>query len=81
MVTETDMKKMIERWKRGTRALRIYDQRYGHHVVRLLERYNGPSLKLFDDYLEAATFVLFVGMLRDMENRDIDLDDEKRKEV
>jgi hypothetical protein len=74
MVTETDMMKMIERWKRGTRALRIYDQRYGHHMIRLLGCYNGPTLRLFDDYLEAATFFILVGMLRDMENKDTNLD-------
>jgi hypothetical protein len=73
MVTETDMMKMIERWKRGTRALRIHDQQYGHRMIRLLERYHGPTLRLFDDYLEAATFFILVGMLRDMENRDIEL--------
>jgi hypothetical protein len=70
MVSEADMKKMIERWKRGTRPLKIYEQQYGEHLVRLLERYNGPALKIFDDPLEAATFVLLTGLLKDLD-RDV----------
>jgi hypothetical protein len=67
MVTEADMKKMIERWKRGTRPLKIYEQQYGEQLVRLLEQYNSPALKIFDDPLEAATFVLFTGLLKDLD--------------
>lgn len=74
MVTEADMKQVIERWKRGIRPLKIYEQKYGEHLVQLLERYNGPDLRLFDDYLEAVAFILFIGLLKEMDNKDTDTD-------
>jgi hypothetical protein len=36
----------------------------------LLERSNGPDLRLFDDYLEAAAFILFIGLLKEMDTTD-----------
>jgi hypothetical protein len=62
MVSEADMKKIIDHWKRGIRALRLPEQRHGEHLVHLLEHANGSALKHFDDYLEAATFALFLGL-------------------
>ena len=79
MVSEADMRKVVDHWKRGTRALRLPEQRYGDQLVKLLERYNGPALKHFDDYLEAATFALFVGILKELDTRDIELTDVKRE--
>ena len=73
MVSEADMKKVIDHWKRGTRALRLPEQRHGEYLVHLLEHANGPALKHFDDYLEAATFALFIGLLRDLERRDVEI--------
>lgn len=75
MVTEADLEKTIEHWKRGTRALKTYDQHHGEKLVKMLEHYNGPQLKIFDDYLEAATFALFVGLLRELDTKDRELPD------
>ncbi len=75
MVTEADMKKTIERWKRGTRALKTFDQHHGENLVKMLERYSGPQLKIFDDSLEAATFALLVGLLRELDTKDRELPD------
>ena len=71
------MKKVVEHWKRGTRALRRHEQQYGELLVKLLERDHGPALKHFDDYLEAATFALFVGLMKELDRRDIELIDVK----
>ena len=71
MVTVTDMKIIIERWKKGTRPLKIHDMKSGQKVVGMLEKYNGNEFGMFDDPFEAATFILLVGMLKeqDLNNR------------
>ncbi|HTY14465.1 MAG TPA: hypothetical protein VMC42_02055 [Methanoregulaceae archaeon] len=65
MVTATEMKTLVERWKRGMRPLKIDDQHYGTKVVRMLEHYKGPELAYFDDPLEAATFIILIGLLKE----------------
>jgi hypothetical protein len=67
MVTETDMRAMVERWKRATRPLKAYEQEYGGQLVALLARNHGSELRIFDDPLEAATFIIFTGLLKDLD--------------
>jgi len=67
MVTVTDMKIIIERWKKGTRPLKIHDMKSGQKVVGMLEKYNGNEFGMFDDPLEVTTFLLLVGMLREQD--------------
>ena len=71
MVTVTDMKIIIERWKKGTRPLKVHDMKSGQKVVGMLEKYDGTEFGLFDDPFEAAKFILLVGMLKeqDLNNR------------
>ena len=64
MVSVTEMKTLVERWKRGTRPLKIDDLEYGINVIRMLENYKGPELAYFDDPLEAATFILLIGVMK-----------------
>ncbi|MEI6294233.1 MAG: hypothetical protein WCP36_11155 [Methanomicrobiales archaeon] len=67
MVTVTDMKIIIERWKKGTRPLKVHDMKSGQKVVGMLEKYDGTEFGLFDDPFEAATFILLVGMLKEQD--------------
>jgi len=67
MVTVTDMKIIIERWKKGTRPLKIHDKHTGQKVIGMLEKYEGTELKLFDDKFEATAFILLVEMLKDLD--------------
>lgn len=67
MVTVTDMKIIIERWKKGTRPLKIHDKHSGQKVIGMLEKYEGTELKLFDDKFEATAFILLVEMLKDLD--------------
>lgn len=69
MVTVTGMKIIIERWKKGTRPLKIHDKKSGQKVVGMLEKHEGTELKLFDDPFEATAFILLVEMLKE---RDLD---------
>ena len=47
------------------RPLKIDDQHYGAKVVGMLERYKGPELAYFDDPLEAATFIILIGLMKE----------------
>jgi hypothetical protein len=67
MVSEADIQKMIEQWKRGTHALRRPEQHHGENLVKILEQYDPSMLRLFDDYLEAGSFILFMGLLKDQD--------------
>ena len=37
--------------------------------MKMLEEYNGEEIKRFDDPLEAAAFIVFIGMLKDQDMR------------
>jgi hypothetical protein len=67
MVSVTDMKIITERWKKGTRPLKIQDMEYGNKVVRMLEKYKGDDFRMFEDPLLVTTFILLVGMLREQD--------------
>ncbi len=67
MVAPSEMKRLIERWKRGTRALRIDEQEYGRRLVGMLENYDDRRLAAIGDPLEAAAFIVLTAMIRDIE--------------
>lgn len=67
MITPADIETVIQRWKRATRPLKIGDQQYGHRLVRMLEDSKHVDVRRFDDPLEAATFLVLVRLLREVE--------------
>ena len=58
---------MAVRWKRATRALRIQEQPFGQRLVRMLEDSGTGRFATIDDPLEAAAFILFIGMLKELD--------------
>ena len=63
------MKTLIERWKKGTRPLKIHEQKYGNTLVQMLEQYSGNEFGMFDDPVEAASFLLLIGMMKEKDRR------------
>jgi hypothetical protein len=55
-VRKKDLDPLIFRWKKTTRALKIYDQHYGKRITDILERCTDADLALFSDPVEAAAF-------------------------
>ena len=70
MGTPDDRKKIADRWRRATRALKKEDQDYGNRLVRILEDYPGNMSNRFEDPLEEATLVLCIGILKELERED-----------
>ncbi|MCE5299041.1 MAG: hypothetical protein MUE45_01220 [Methanoregulaceae archaeon] len=70
MVTAADIRVIAERWKRATRPLKIHEQNYGYRLVTMLEQYNGEEIRRFDDPLEAAAFIVSIGMLKELERQE-----------
>jgi hypothetical protein len=70
MGTPADRKKMADRWKRATRALKKEDQEYGNRLARILEDYPGNISNRFEDPLEEAALVLCIGILKELERDD-----------
>ncbi len=70
MSTPADRKKMADRWRRATRALKKEDQDYGNRLARILEDYPGNMSNRFDDPLEEAALVLCIGILKELERDD-----------
>jgi len=62
-----DLDPLIFRWKKTTRALKIYDQHYGKRVTDILERCTDADLVLFTDPVEAAAFFCLLDVVK--ENR------------
>jgi len=65
MVTTTDIKIIAERWKKGTRPLPTHEQKYGHQIVQILEKYNGNGLGVFNDPLEAVVFIILIEIMKE----------------
>lgn len=70
MGTPVDRKKMADRWRRATRALKKEDQDYGNRLARILEDYPGNMSNRFEDPLEEAALVLCIGILKELESVD-----------
>ena len=70
MGTPADRKKMADRWRRATRALKREDQDYGNRLVRILEDYPGHMSNRFEDPLEEAALVLCIGILKELEREE-----------
>ncbi len=58
---------MAVSWKRATRAFRIQEQPFGQRLVRMLEDSGTWRFATIDDPLEAAAFILFIGMLKELD--------------
>ena len=69
MITSADMNIIAGRWKRATRPLKVQDQEYGTRLVRMLEEYGGEEIKRFDAPLEAAAFVVLIGLLKELDSK------------
>jgi hypothetical protein len=52
----TELDRLILRWKKTTRALKIPEQVYGKYITDLLEKRTDAELALFSDPVEAAAF-------------------------
>jgi hypothetical protein len=70
MGTPADRKKMADRWRRATRALKREDQEYGNRLARILEDYPWNMSNRFEDPLEEAALVLCIGILKELERED-----------
>jgi len=67
MITSAEIRQRAVRWKRATRALRIQEQPFGQRLVRMLEDSGTGRFATIDDPLEAAAFILFIGMLKELD--------------
>ena len=55
---------VILRWKKTTRALKIYEQEYGKKLTDCLEKRTDAELVHFKDPVEAATFFCLVELMK-----------------
>ena len=59
----------IDRWARAARALRKEDKPYGERLAALAKLHSSEAFYGCDDPLEAAVFSVFIGILRQQEER------------
>lgn len=69
MVTPTEWKITVDRWKKGMRPLKIQDQKYGQNVIKILEKYGGTNLAFFDCPFEAVTFLILINLMKERDKR------------
>jgi hypothetical protein len=55
---------VILRWKKTTRALKIYEQEYGKALTDCLEKRTDAELVHFKDPVEAAAFFCLVEVMK-----------------
>ena len=59
-----ELDRVILRWKKTTRALKIHEQEYGRHLTDVLERVTDAQLVHFQDPVEAAAFFCLLDLLK-----------------
>ncbi|NLD56597.1 MAG: hypothetical protein GX651_00495 [Methanomicrobiales archaeon] len=59
-----ELDRVILRWKKTTRALKIHEQEYGRHLTDVLERVTDAQLVHFTDPVEAAAFFCMLDLVR-----------------
>ena len=55
---------LILRWKKTTRALKIYEQEYGKTLTECLEKRTDAELVHFHDPVEAAAFFCLIELMK-----------------
>ena len=58
------MDEVILRWKKTTRALKIYEQEYGKNLTDCLEKRTDAELVHFKDPVEAAAFFCLIELMK-----------------
>ena len=59
-----ELDRVILRWKKTTRALKIHEQEYGRHLTDVLEQVTDAQLVHFPDPVEAAAFFCMLDLVR-----------------
>ena len=64
LLRRMQLDEVILRWKKTTRALKIYEQEYGKALTDCLERRTDAELVHFKDPVEAAAFFCLVEVMK-----------------
>ena len=64
LLQKMQLDEVILRWKKTTRALKIYEQEYGKTLTDCLERRTDAELVHFHDPVEAAAFFCLVELMK-----------------
>jgi hypothetical protein len=64
LMRKMQLDEVILRWKKTTRALKIYEQEYGKTITDCLEKRTDAELIHFHDPLEAAVFFCLVELMK-----------------
>ena len=67
MVQPADIEVIIQRWKNARRALMKRYQPYADRLIAMLEEHKNSDLRRFDDPLEAAAYIVLIGILKEQE--------------
>lgn len=70
------VKSTAERWARSARALKKEDQKYGEQLAELAKKHSSETFIACDDPLEAATFSVFVELLKRQDKLERDMKDD-----
>ena len=64
LLQKIQLDEVILRWKKTTRALKIYEQEYGKTLTNCLEKRTDAELVYFHDPVEAAAFFCLVELMK-----------------
>ena len=64
VMRKMELDPLILRWKKTTRALKIYEQEYGNALTDCLEKRTDTELVHFKDPVEAAAFFCLVEVMK-----------------
>ena len=70
MVSPVEWKIALDRWKKVMRPLKIQDQKYREHVIKILDKYGGTDLAFFDCPFKAVAFLILINLMKERDKRE-----------
>lgn len=66
-------KEVSARWLKAGRALKKEDQVYAQKLAEMIKRHSSEGFYAFDDPLEGAMFSVLVELMKELDERNVDL--------
>jgi dihydroxyacetone kinase-like predicted kinase len=67
---------VAQRWLKASRALNKDDQIYGRRLAEMIKKHSSEAFYAIDDPLEAAIFSVLIELLKEIDRRKVEKEDD-----
>ncbi len=68
-----DAKDVSARWLKAGRALKKEDQAHARKLAEMIKKHSSKGFYAFDDPLEAALFSVLIELMKELDEKNVDL--------